>query len=363
MAVQGQRLDDFLEALGLQAMRGRSPESSPSVVKMAEELRAKVPEGGKMLVGLYFSFVVMADRALDAVGEESLERVFDRFSRQETSRAGRPLNTLNLVLDEEGEQVIRLRGIYDNCAHVFRNDLRRYDYPNSGPHTTQAWQGNVDILEGVFALTPGERRALVEQIWDQVLELPEHRRRSVSDARPRPFQILLEDFDNRVAGEPRGAVLQGLAFAYYRADSPTVTVDTGKVGAGSRRVGRIGDVDGWNGAELEISIEVKDEDLRNPEDPDLGNFIANLAEWPDSVAIVVARSANMFVRDAMNEQNVLVLDRGDLLQAVVRWDLSKQQLATREFHHFLVHIQQHGPLIERFEAFARDRNFALHSVG
>jgi hypothetical protein len=359
MAVEGQRLDDFLDALGLQTMRGRRPETSPLVEKMAEELRAKVPRGGKMLIGLYFSFVVMADQALDAVGEESLDRVFDRFSRQEKSGSGRPLNTLNLVLSEEEDKVIRLRGIYDNCAHVFRGELRRYDYPNSGPHTTQAWQGNVDVLEGVFALTPEERRALAERIWSQVLELPEHRRRSISDARPRPFEILLKHFESRADGEPKGAVLQGLAFAYYRADSPTVTVDTGKVGAGSRRVGRIGDVDGWNGAELEISIEVKDEDLRDPEDPDLGNFIANLAEWPDSVAIVVARSANLFVRDAMEEQNVLVLDRGDLLQAVVRWDLSKQQLATREFHHFLVHIQQHGRLIERFKAFARDWDFGL----
>jgi hypothetical protein len=363
MAVEGQGLDDFLEALGLQTMRGRPPETSPLVEKMAEELRAKVPRGGKMLIGLYFSFVVMADRALDAVGEESLDRVFDRFSRQEKNRSGRPLNTLNLVLDDEEEQVIRLRGIYDKCAHVFRNELRRYDYPNSGPHSTQAWQGNVDVLEGVFALTPGERRALAERIWSQVLELPEHRRRSVSDARPRPFEILLDDFESRLDGEPRGAVLQGLAFAYYRADSPTVTVDTGKVGAGSRRVGRIGDVDGWNGAELEISIEVKDEDLKHPDDPDLGNFIANLAGWPDSVAIVVARSASPLVRVAMEEQNVLVLDRGDLLQAVVRWDLSKQQLATREFHHFLVHIQQHGPLIERFEDFARDRDFGLEGAG
>lgn len=154
-------------------------------------------------------------------------------------------------------------------------------------------------------------------------------------------------------------MLQGLAFAYYRADSPNVTIETGKVGAGSRRVGRVGDVDGWNGPELVLSIEVKDENLHDPEDETLDGFLANLAEWPDATAIVLARGATDDFVSALAKQNVSVLTRERMLDAVMRWDLNKQRLAAREFHYYLARQQRHSGLTHRFETFLEEQGIEL----
>ncbi|HEX8645516.1 MAG TPA: hypothetical protein VF715_01365 [Thermoleophilaceae bacterium] len=353
------RLDEHLEEMQLGALAGRPAERSQAVVDLASSLEGSVEAGGgKMLIGLHMAFVAMAEEALDAVDESTVPDVLSRFPRQEVGARGQVLNTLNLVLDD-GKAVVRLRAHLDRIAHVFRNVLRRYDYPNAGPHTSQAWSSHTSTLRAIFAFAPNERRAFAEEVWKLVVELPEHGRRTIEDAKPRPFEVVLRDFPNTQPREPAGAVLQGLAFAYFRADSPTVTIDTGKVGAGSRRTGRIGDVDGWHGAELALSVEVKDSDLTDPSDPDLGNFIANLSEWPDAVAIVLARSATEAVVEGMRNQNVLVLDRAAMIDAVLRWDLSKQQLATREFLHFLVHVQQHGGLIGRFRTFLASEGIEL----
>jgi hypothetical protein len=117
----------------------------------------------------------------------------------------------------------------------------------------------------------------------------------------------------------------------------------------------VADVDGWSGDELVLSIEVKDEDLTDPDDDTLDSFIANLSEWPDATAIVVARSASDEVIDALAAQNVKMLTRTLMLDAVVRWDMNKQMLAAREFLYYLSRQQQHSGLVERLRDFLADR--------
>jgi hypothetical protein len=258
-----------------------------------------------------------------------------------------------------GEGHVRLRPAYNAAEHVFIHGLRRYDYPNMAPHATQAWPQHRQMVKAVFAMSTKERRAAAEVVWDRVLKLKEYGRRSTADASPRPFAVVLGEFPRTQTGEPPGAILQGLAFAYYRADAPNVTLETGKVGASSRRTGRVGDVDGWNGADLALSIEVKDEELTDPEDSTLDGFLANLAEWPDATAVVVARDATDEVIEALAEVNVSVLTRDSMREAVLRWDLNKQRLAAREFHYFLVRVQRHSGLIERYEAFLEEQGIEL----
>lgn len=354
------RLDDYLSDLGLPgATAGLKPQASTAVKRLVEEMRKQIEERKRRFMpGLLMAFVAMAEAATTRLGEERVEDVLGRFGHERVSKRGRQVNTLNLVVDEE--TTIRLRPYYNAAEHVFVQVLRRYDYPNMAPHATQAWSQHEDMLTTVFAMSRQERRAVVEAIWDRVLQLPEYRRRSTEDAKPRPFALLLDEtlFAGTQTGEPPGAILQGLAFAYYRADSPNVTIETGKVGAGSRRTGRVGDVDGWSGPELVLSIEVKDESLTKPDDSAL-RFIANLAEWPDATAIVVARGAEEEVVEALVEQNVSLLTRETMLESVVRWDLNKQQLATREFHYFLARVQRHSKLTGRFEAFLSDNAIEL----
>jgi hypothetical protein len=301
--------------------------------------------------------IALVERVLAHDGATNNALGIDGYTRQTTNARGGHVNTLNVVLS--ADNVVRLRPLYNAAQHVIVHEMRRYDFPNMPGHATQAWRQHQDLLDGLFAMSPGERRAVLDETWEVITALHRFGRRTIADAAPRPFAVILEEFPNTQRGEPAGAVLQGLAFAYYRADSPSVTIETGKVGAGSRRVGRVGDVDGWAGPELVLSIEVKDEDLSDPNDDTLDGFIANLAEWPDATAIVVARGATDTVVDGLATQNVSVLTRERMLDAVVRWDLNKQRVAAREFHYYLARVQRTSALTLRFEAFVDDHELEL----
>jgi hypothetical protein len=354
-------LDEHLDGLGLPSdMMKRKARRSLVVTRLIEGMDEQINEHNRRFIpGLLMAFVAMAEDATKRLGRKQIKDVLNEFGCERVNSRGQQVNTLNLILDDEN--TVRLRPFYNAAEHVFIHSLRRYDYPNMAPHATQAWSQHREMLSTVFAVSPVERRAIAEAVWNRVLELPEHLRRSAEDASPRPFALLLDEgeFPGTQKSEPPGAILQGLAFAYYRADSPNVTIETGKVGAGSRRTGRIGDVDGWNGPELVLSIEVKDDALGNSDDPTFDGFIANLGEWPDATAIVVAREASDDVVNALVDQNVSLLTRETMLNSVVRWDLNKQRLATREFHYFLVRVQRHSGLIKRFETFLGDHAIDL----
>lgn len=354
---QPESIADYIAALNLPGdMSARSPEITARVEEFLASFHSQRATRN-FLPGLVIAMLALVETVLAHDGAASNDQGIDAYARQTTSARGGHVNTLNVVLDDES--TVRLRPLYNAAQHVIVHELRRYDYPNMPGHATQAWRQHQDLLDGLFAMTPGERRAVLDETWAVVTALHHFVRRTIADATPRPFAVTLEEFPNTQRGEPAGAVLQGLAFAYYRADSPNVTIETGKVGAGSRRVGRVGDVDGWAGPELVLSIEVKDEDLADPDDDTLDAFIANLAEWPDATAIVVARGATDEVVEGLGSHNVSVLTRERMLDAVARWDLYKQRLAAREFHYYLARVQRTSALTLRFEAFVDDQELDL----
>lgn len=74
--------------------------------------------------------------------------------------------------------------------------------------------------------------------------------------KPSLFQLLLEEFDlTAQKGEPTGAAFQGMVFGFLRADNPHLQIEIDKVRTGSKRLQRVGDIDGWEGARLAISAE------------------------------------------------------------------------------------------------------------
>jgi len=350
-------VEAYLQGLGLPAEMAARPADRTDHVKAVLASYHAQRQTRNSLPGLVVAMLALVERVFRQRCAQSEAQGVDGFAREtETSRGG-PVNTLNVILDD-GE-VVRLRPLYNGVQHVVVHQLRRYGYPNMPGHATQAWPQHQGILDGLFAMTPNERRAVLDEVWETIVGLHRFSRRTAAEASPRPFASILAKFPNTQRGEPAGAVLQGLAFAYYRADSPNVTIETGKVRAGSRRVGRVADVDGWNGAELVLSIEVKDEAISDPEDGTLDGFLANLAEWPDAAAIVLARSATDDVVTELSRHNVSTLDRERMLEAVRLWDLNKQRLAAREFHYYLARVERHDGLIARFEAFLEDEGIEL----
>jgi hypothetical protein len=339
----------FDERLGLpDGFSARSLPSSSAKVDLVLSLKAAQPRR-TYLLGLYWAYIGVVEQLLSQVGLDSVDDVLVHYpSRETVGKKGTIANTLTLG---EGSNLISLRTYYNWAEHVIRHDLNRPDYPNSAPHATQSWTQHQQEFELIAAMTPGERALLAQDLWRQTLAISE----SVSDAdgvrELRPFEFLLDNFASVQKGEPGGAVLQGLAYAYYRADSPTVTLRVFKVGSGSTRVGAAGDVDGWIGAKLALSVEVKDRPIGESDLSQFDQFLKQLMRWPNATAVVLARSFDAKAESWLAERNVLTLDRPRMASNVAYWDLPKQQMAVREFTYFLNVIQVHAKLITRFTEF------------
>ena len=317
-----------------------------------------------MLIGLVMAFVSAAEQVLVIRDEDSLEDALEhveRLSVYETGRnKGRKVNSLILeVEDEEGVQrKVGIRGPYDGFLKVIRGDLRRFDYPSSAPHATQAWSAHVEELESVFSMSSSERRATAELLWQLALELPEHRRRTQPRKSVQPFVTVLEDFHSSGGeGEPTGALLQGLAYGFIRADAPTLDISTARVRSGRRRGGGVGDIDGYDGPDIALAAEVKDFKITRVSH--LAGFMANLGDWPDAVAFVVCQGATDDVMQAAEASNVTVVNRRQMIDASRLWTIDKQLMAVRSALGYFVHYEQNDALIQRFSVFLKERKIDL----
>lgn len=355
------KLCDHVEALGLPAdFCRRLPERTKRVAQLLERYSEQVA-GRAFLTGLLFAFLGVAEDLLGQLGRKNLNSALDLHRPEERTPQGKLRNSLYIAGPTNG---ISLRKYYSASENVIIGGLRRYDYPNCAPHATQAWPQHRDFLEDIFALGPAERKALAEGLWKAVVSLKEFAGRSDAPQTARPFSVTLADFLDTQRGEPAGSVLQGLAFAYYRADAPNVTLETATVGAGSRRTGRVGDVDGWSGADLVLSIEVKDIDVTADNAGQIASaFLANLRDWPDATAIVFARSFTEEAAKLLRSQNPLLLDRAAMQKNVELWDLRKQQLAVRELDYFFGRVQRNSRLVERLETFLEEKGLSTEAIG
>jgi len=270
----------------------------------------------------------------------------------EPEAAGRQVNTLTLTV-EDGSS-IGLRGFYNQVEETIRHWLLRVGYPNAAPHATQAWVQHREMFTSIASMTPGERTHLAQHLWNEILALEEMASGREAPREVRPFELILRDFPNTQRGEPPGSVMQGLAYAYYRADSPAVELITGKSGRGSSRVGAVGDVDGWEGAQIRLSVEVKDLPISNQNLSEFDQFLLNLARWPNCTAVVLALSFTNEAREWLRERSVLAFDRGRMAEIVAYWDVPKQMLATKALLHYFGVIQQHPALANRFKSFCEN---------
>lgn len=352
-------LTEYVSQLGLPAEildRSRPQDITPPVQNVLD-LKKGQPRR-RYLLGVLLAYLGVAETLLGQNDLEQIDDVFDSFPAKETLADGSRVNTLTLA---GAEGVISLRGFYNMVERVIRHDLHRPDYPNSAPHATQSWGQHRREFELICAMKPGERAQLLDCLWDQVLDIPELAADVHGVRELRPFGHILENFPSAFRGEPGGAVLQGLAFAYYRADSPSVTLRVFKVGSGSSRVGAAGDVDGWIGGTLALSVEVKDLDIGDQEVSQFDQFIKQLSRWPNCTAVVLANSFTSEAQEYLAENSILVFDRQRMSSNVSYWDIPKQKMAVQEFYYYLKVVQNNAKLLKRFEAFCTHAGITLSS--
>lgn len=309
----------------------------------------------KFSAGLLIAFIdFLIELRAPALDLEGFDAFLEHYPRQNETARGKRANTL-IVAD--GNRTLSIRPFYNRAEQYFRAEEKRFDYPSCAPHATQAWRDYRQWLDGLVTFTEGESATLRKKVCEFVLnELKSHEFDPESvEVEPPLFEQILEDFElTSRRGEPTGAAYQGIVFGFLRADNPHLQVEISKVRAGSKRLQRVGDVDGWEGARLAMSAEVKQLRLGESALPDLEAF-ANEIGRRGAIGIVAALSFEDGVREKIAVLGVEPLDVDDLLDIVKLWDPVKQRVAAMSFVYYARHVEKNARLADRLDAFLESR--------
>jgi hypothetical protein len=289
-----------------------------------------------------------------SLGAAGLEDVLSRYPRQLFRSPGKHANTLIVALPEGG--TLSLRPYYNNAERFFRAEQKRFDYPSCAPHATQAWQDYRAWLDALAAFSADELARLRQQVVGFVLATLESQAFDPASVTLEPplFRLLLEGFEMTAQkGEPTGAAFQGIVFGFLRADNPHLQIEIDKVRTGSKRLQRVADVDGWEGARLAISAEVKQYTLKGDDVSDLEGF-ANETGRRAAIGLVVALEFEEGVRPAIEALGLKPLDIDQMLAIVELWDPLKQRTATNSFVYYARHVEKNASLAGRIETFLKE---------
>lgn len=305
----------------------------------------------KFSAGLLVAFIdLFTHLEVPVAGMRSFSDVLAKFPRQLTTAAGARANTLILAT---GKGTISLRPFYNAAERFFRAEHKRFDYPSCAPHATQAWTDYISWLDSLATFTSEEMAELRGKICNFVLETLQSQEFDPTSVAIEPplFRLVLETFDlTRKKGEPTGAAFQGIVFGFLRADNPHLQVEIDKVRTGSKRLQRVGDIDGWEGARLAISAEVKQLTLKPADIPDLEAF-ANEIGRRGALGAVFALGFDPVARDVIEGLGVKALDVHDMVRIVELWDPLKQRTAVTSLVYYVRHVEKNSVLAERLTAF------------
>lgn len=325
-----------------------------------DEVKANFTAGQrrKFLPGLLIAFIRTL-RTLGATGGTfgTLEAFYAVHPRRTRLRAGGSANTLVVWIDaaktETNDESLSIRKAYDAIQNWFRADQKRFDYPSSAPHATQAWVDYEHWLGALLTFTEEQLDQLERETKEFVLEALPCQEVDAALVRREPprFHLFLRDFDMAAhRGEPTGAAYQAAVFGYLRADAAHLQVDVGKVRTGSKRVGRVGDIDARDGEMLVLAAEVKQYKVEHSEVPSF-NELADQVIRQHALGLVVALDFEPEARDAITALGLEAVSRADLIDRVRLWDSRKQQNAIQALRYCVFYKEQNSALFARIMTF------------
>jgi hypothetical protein len=141
-----------------------------------------------------------------------------------------------------------------------------------------------------------------------------------------------------------------MVFGFFRADNPHLQIEIDKVRTGSKRLQRIGDVDGWEGGRLALSADVKQYVIKADDIPDLAAF-ANATGERGALGVIAALEFESGVRETLKGMGVIPLTREEMIRIVELWDPIKQRTAVLSFLYYSKHIEKNSTLNDRADAF------------
>lgn len=302
----------------------------------------------KFAAGLLVAFIdFLLDLDAPSLGSVGLTGFLDSYPRQELLKNGKRANTL--VVARGDGSTVSIRPYYNKVELYFRSEHSRFDYPSCAPHATQAWRDYEEWLDGLCRMSRKELESLRVQVCRFVLDtLPDQSFDPESVKRHPPvFEMLLSGFElTSQGGEPTGAAFQGIVFGFLRADNPHLQVEVDKVRTGSKRLQRVGDIDGWDGARLAVTAEVKQYSLSEGNMEPLRGFFRE-ANHRGAIGIVAALDFDEGARNLILDAGLHPVSQEDMLRIVGLWDPAKQDIAAASFLYYAHHVEKNSGLIKR----------------
>lgn len=304
----------------------------------------------KGTLGLALDFLMVAEQ-LSQIDESlvkfdpSLDRttILSRFDRKDTSA------TLTF---RDGSRQIGIRSVHNYVIDLFREELGRTNFPSSPGHHTGEWERYDEMLENAFRLSRRGRYEAAERLFDYGLE--HLKTKSFARREPpfqRPFSAILKEYDRSHSEEQGGSAYQALSYGYVKAQWPHLSLRASKVRTGSSRQHRYGDIDGYVGPDLMISVEVKDRSIDETNVQSELGTMAQVAENTTAIAIAICREISDEARSTLERSEVRVLDDNDLVERLETWDYHKQNRAVQGMIHFFAHIEENPVGTQRLLSF------------
>ncbi|MGC1273732.1 MAG: hypothetical protein WBC44_08505 [Planctomycetaceae bacterium] len=307
----------------------------------------------KSTAGLCLAFIDFL-RELDAVPKRfrDLNAFFQAFPQEVRTASNK--QAITLIVSRGSGRTLSIRPFYNRREKAFY-EQGRYSYPSMAPHATQAWGEYRHWIETLLRLTNRELDEVEKSVFDFVLGELKDQRVDPDSLTPlqRPFYDLLSRFDFSTGRT--GAAFQGASFAFLRADNPQIQLDVKRVRTGGRRVGRIGDIDGYSGRRLILSGEAKHRSLEAGDVSDFARFRDEVARHRAS-GIILAQNFTEEARQRFQDEGLRCLSLDDLIRQAELWDPIKQRAAIDAFEFYCYHVERDADLISRFEEFSAEES-------
>jgi hypothetical protein len=278
-------------------------------------------DSAKMILGLAIDFTVVAEKLSQLRADATLFR--PNFSESDfqsdyVREQSAKRNTLTFI---QGKETVGIRGIENRVIDLFHG-LNRTGYTAAAPHNTAQWERfSESLLIPAFRLSRSGRYYLCDYLINLGLaRMTGNRFYATRLQRPRLFEAVIREYDrtNR-KNENSGAVFQGIAYGYFKADCPHLSLVVDKVRSGSRRQRRFGDIDGYHGLHLEISVEAKDMKIALDNAGQIRRFLEDVRETRVQ-GIVFAKEISEDVLPDLAVAGVVPMAELSLLAAVSLWD-------------------------------------------
>ena len=322
--------------------------------------------GKRYILGLALDFALLAQKVSLADAEArafrpslTVEALFQRYERI-TEKSGRLANTLTVRYGASAEGIQKIEEQVVKLFHA----LNRSGYPSAYVYNTGQWHKYPKLLLSCFQLSETGRFSLCTHLVQIGLEkLAENTFFGRQVERQKLFLAVITEYDRAARKEENGGlVYQAIAYGFIKADRGHLDIIADKVRTGSSRQRRFGDIDGYYGLDLEVSVEVKDLVITAENvERQFGSFVSQ-AVGNSVNGIAFAASFSEDARQELQKAGITSLAQNDLEWIVRGWDWQKQERAVQGILHYLSHIEQNPEATERILRFIKERDAAHSSL-